>query len=66
MFIKILSSSSSAVCCKVQMVVTELTDADTSCGVVYVILCLAFLTEYRLVTDRQTDGRADTGSWHIP
>jgi len=43
MFIKILSSSSSAVCCKVQMVVTELTDADTSCGVVYVILCLAFL-----------------------
>ena len=30
-----------------------------SCGVVYVILCLAVLVELRLVTDRQTDGRSD-------
>jgi len=28
-------------------------------GAVYVILCLAVLTQHRLVTDRQTDGRTD-------
>ena len=28
-----------------------------SCGVVYVILCLALLVELRLVTDGRTDGR---------
>jgi len=35
-----------------------------SCGVVCVILRLAVLVEHRLVTDRQTDGRTDTGPWH--
>ena len=33
-----------------------------SCGVVYVILCLAVLVEHRLVTDGQTD----TGPWLVP
>ena len=33
-----------------------------SCGVVYVILCLAVLVEFRLVTDRQTD----TCPWLVP
>jgi len=32
-----------------------------SCGVVCVILHLADLVEHRLVTDRQTDRRTDTG-----
>ena len=39
-----------------------------SCGVVYVILCLAVLVELRLVTDghrhRRTD--TDTGPWLVP
>jgi len=30
-----------------------------SCGVIYVILCLAVLVELRLVTDRQTGGQTD-------
>jgi len=34
-----------------------------SCGVVCVILRLAVLVEHRLVTDRQTDRRTDTGPW---
>ena len=33
--------------------------------VVCVILCLAVLVEHRLVTDRQTDGRTDTGMHSI-
>ena len=37
-----------------------------SCGVVCVILRLAVLVELRLVTDRQTDGRTDTGPWLVP
>jgi len=32
---------------------------ELSCGVVCVILCLAVLTQYQLVTDRQTDGQTD-------
>jgi len=36
-----------------------------SCGVVCVMLCLAVLVEHRLVTDRQTDGRTDTGMHSI-
>ena len=31
-----------------------------SCGIVCVILCLAVLTQYRFVTDRQTDGHTTT------
>jgi len=34
-----------------------------SCGVVCVILRLAVLVEHRLVSDRQTDRRTDTGPW---
>jgi len=37
-----------------------------SCGVVCVILRLAVLVEHRLVTDRRTDGRTDTGPWLVP
>ena len=37
-----------------------------SCGVICVILRLAFLVEYRLVTDRRTDGQNDTGPWLVP
>jgi len=37
-----------------------------SCGVVCVILCLAVLVELRLVTDRQTERRTDTGPWLVP
>jgi len=37
-----------------------------SCGVVCVILRLAVLVELRLVTDRRTDGRTDTGPWLVP
>ena len=43
-----------------------------SCGVVYVIVCLAVLVELRLVTDRQTDRHrqtdtdTDTGPWLVP
>jgi len=37
-----------------------------SCGVVSVILRLAVLVELRLVTDRWTDGRTDTGPWLVP
>jgi len=33
-----------------------------SCGIVCVILCLAVLTQYRRVTDRQTDRHAMTAS----
>ena len=36
-----------------------------SCGVVYVILCLAVLVELRLVTDGRTDGQTD-GHRHRP
>ena len=36
-----------------------------SCGVVYVILCLAVLVELRLVTDRQTQTQTDTGPWLV-
>ena len=36
-----------------------------SCGVVCVILRLAVLVELRLVTDRRTDGRTDTGPWLV-
>jgi len=31
-----------------------------------VILPLAILVEHRLVTDRRTDGRTDTGPWLVP
>jgi len=39
-----------------------------SCGVVCVILRLAFLVELRLVTDTetQTDRQTDTGPWLVP
>ena len=39
---------------------------DVSCDVVCVILRFAVLVEDRLVTDRQTDGRTDTGPWLVP
>jgi len=35
-------------------------------GVVCVILRLAILVELRLVTDRRTDRRTDTGPWLVP
>ena len=35
-------------------------------GVVCVILRLAVLVELRLETDKQTDGRTDTGPWLVP
>jgi len=35
-------------------------------GVVCVIIRLDFLVEHRLVTDRQTDRRTDTGPWLVP
>ena len=39
-----------------------------SCGVVYVILCLAALVELRLVTDTdgQTQTDTDTDPWLVP
>jgi len=37
-----------------------------SYGVVCVILRLAILVQYRLVTDEQTNGRTDTRRQHIP
>ena len=37
-----------------------------SCDVVCVILRLAVLVEFRLVTDRRTDRRTDTGPWLVP
>ena len=37
-----------------------------SCGVICVILRLAVLVEHRLVTDGQTDGQTDTGTWLVP
>ena len=37
-----------------------------SCGIVYVLLCLAVLVELRLVTDGETDGRTITGPWLVP
>ena len=36
-----------------------------SCGVLCVILRLAVLVQLRLVTDRRTDGRTDTGPWLV-
>jgi len=40
----------------------QLTTFKTSAsyGVVCVVLCLAILVQYRLVTDRQTDGHTTT------
>ena len=37
-----------------------------SCGVVCVILRLVVLVEHRLVTDTDTDGQTDTGTWLVP
>jgi len=37
-----------------------------SCGVVDVILRFAVLVEHRLVTDTDTDGQTDTGTWLVP
>ena len=37
-----------------------------SYGVVYVILCLVVLVQYRRAKDRQTDSRTDTRRQHIP
>ena len=36
---------------------------ELSSGVICVILRLAVLVEHLLVSDRQTDGRTDTGPW---
>ena len=37
-----------------------------SCGVVFVILCLAALVELRLVTDTDGQTQTDTGPWLVP
>ena len=39
---------------------------ELSCGVVCVILSLSVLVEHRLVTDRRSDRRTDTGPWLVP